>query len=123
MTLYAICPLSALPSRQPRSFVLLRRDAEGQPRPWPIVVIRWGKHLLGYENRCPHAGTNLDWERGQFLDSSGTRLQCGKHGALFDLASGACIDGPCVGAALTPVALVIDEDEVCVADVELVEAG
>ena len=42
-------------ARQP---VTLGED--GAPRPWPIVIVRWGKQVFGYLNRCPHDGVNLD---------------------------------------------------------------
>ena len=57
----------------------------------------------------------------EFLDSEGTRIQCGKHGALFDLGSGECVDGPCVGAHLTRIEAMIDEDEICIAGITLEE--
>ena len=121
MSLYAICRVDDIPSRRAKSFVLARRGPDGAAMPWPIFVVRWGKHVLGYENRCPHQGSNLDWERGQFFDGSGMQLQCGKHGALFDLATGVCVDGPCDGAGLTAVPLVVDEGDICVTGVELME--
>lgn len=119
--LYAICELNDVPSRRARGFVLSRRFEDGSVRPWPIFVIRWGKHLRGYENRCPHQATHLDWERGEFFDGDGTRIQCGKHGALFDLGTGECVEGPCVGAGLVPVDLVLDDGEICVTGVVLEE--
>lgn len=121
MELFAICELNDIPSRRAQPFVLARRYDDGQVRPWLIFVIRWGKHVLGYENACPHEGVHLDWERGQFFDSDGTRLQCGKHGALFDLATGECVEGPCIGARLKPVELVVDDGEICVTGVVLEE--
>ncbi len=118
---YAICRLSDIPSRKARGFHLIRLEADGMRRPWPIIVVRWGRQVLGYVNKCPHDGVNLDWERNQFLDPNGTRLMCGKHGALFDLGTGMCVDGPCKGRSLVPVGLTILDDDICVTDVTLVE--
>jgi nitrite reductase/ring-hydroxylating ferredoxin subunit len=84
-------------------------------------VVRWGRQVFGYVNKCPHDGVNLDWERNQFLDPNGIRLMCGKHGALFELGTGMCMDGPCKGRSLTPVALTVLEDDICVTGVTLVE--
>lgn len=120
--MYAICELNQLPNRRAQGFVLARRFEDGAVRPWLIFVIRWGKHVLAYENRCPHDGVHLDWERGQFLDGDGLRILCGKHGALFDMGTGECVHGPCMGSALTPVALVVDEEgDICVTGVVLEE--
>ena len=96
-------------------------DEGGRQRPWPIVVVRWGKQVFGYLNKCPHDGVNLDWERNQFLDPNGIRLMCGKHGAVFELGTGVCLDGPCKGRSLTPVTLAVLDNDICVTGVTLVE--
>ncbi|MCB2014819.1 MAG: Rieske 2Fe-2S domain-containing protein [Sphingobium sp.] len=122
MERFAICHLNDIPSRQARGFVLARRDDDGTVRSWLIFVLRWGKQVLGYENACPHEGVHLDWERDQFLDGDGMRIQCGKHGALFDFGTGECVAGPCMGERLIPVPLVVDEDDdICVVGVTLEE--
>lgn len=121
MSLYAICELNDIPSMRAQGVVLARRHADGAVKPWPIFIIRWGRNVLGFENRCPHGGVHLDWERGQFLDGNGTRILCGKHGALFDLGTGECVEGPCVGARLTAVDLVVDDGDICVRGVVLEE--
>ncbi|HZU65318.1 MAG TPA: Rieske 2Fe-2S domain-containing protein [Novosphingobium sp.] len=118
---YAVCALEEIPNRRARAFVLARAGADGAPRPWPIFILRWGRHVRAYENRCPHQGVHLDWERGEFLDGEGIRIQCGKHGALFDLGTGACVAGPCLGEGLVPIEAVIEEGEICLAGVDLLE--
>ena len=118
---YVVCELNDIPSRRAVGVNLMRLDSENGPTPWPIVIVRWGKHVFGYVNRCPHHGNNLDWERGQFFDPSGTRLMCGKHGAQFDFSSGECLDGPCRGLALEPVALVVLDGDICLVGVDLAE--
>jgi nitrite reductase/ring-hydroxylating ferredoxin subunit len=118
---YAICSMNDIPSQKARGFKLVRLNDDGTQKPWHIVVVRWGRQVFGYVNRCPHDGVNLDWERNQFLDPNGIRLMCGKHGALFELGTGMCVDGPCKGRSLTPVALAILDNDICVAGVTLVE--
>lgn len=118
---YAICGMSDIPSRKARGFQLVRLAADGSRRPFPIIVVRWGRQVFGYVNKCPHHGVNLDWERNQFLDPDGVRLMCGKHGAAFELGTGMCVDGPCKGRSLEPVALTVLDDEICVTGVTLVE--
>lgn len=120
-TAYAVCALSDIPSRRAYGFDLVALDNEGCEQPWPIVVVRWGKHVFGYLNRCPHHGSRLDWERDRFLDDAGSRLMCGKHGALFDLATGDCVDGPCLGEGLQPVDVVVIDGDICVTGVTLAE--
>ena len=100
---YAICSMNDIPSQKARGFHLERVTEDGARKPWPIIVVRWGRQVFGYVNRCPHDGVNLDWERNHFLDPNGMRLMCGKHGALFELGTGRCVDGPCMGKGLEPV--------------------
>ncbi len=118
---YAICSMSDIPSQRARGFHLIRVAEDGTRQPWPIIVVRWGRRVFGYVNKCPHDGVNLDWERNQFLDPNGARLMCGKHGAVFEIGSGVCVDGPCKGRSLTPVALTILDDDICATGVTLVE--
>ena len=120
-SLFAVCGLEDVPNRRARGFVLARRDEDGGVSPWPIFILRWGKHVRAYENRCPHQDSNLDWEAGEFLDGEGMRIQCGKHGALFDMGTGQCVDGPCSGQGLTPIECVIDDGEICLSGVSLEE--
>jgi nitrite reductase/ring-hydroxylating ferredoxin subunit len=118
---YAICGFAEIPSRRARGFSLARLDENGAEKPYPIIVVRWGRQVFGYVNRCPHGGVNLDWERNQFLDPNGVRLMCGKHGALFEIGTGLCIDGPCKGTALQPVPLAVLDGDICVVGVALAE--
>jgi nitrite reductase/ring-hydroxylating ferredoxin subunit len=118
---YAICAMSDVPSQRARGFQLMIVGDDGAPRPWPIVIVRWGRQVFGYVNKCPHDGVNLDWEHNQFLDPNGIRLMCGKHGAQFELGTGVCVDGPCKGKNLTPVALAVLDNDICVTGVTLVE--
>ncbi len=118
---YVVCAMSDIPSQRARGFQLTRVDEDGSEKAFNIVVVRWGRQVFGYVNRCPHDGVNLDWERHQFLDSNGIRLQCGKHGALFELGTGMCIEGPCKGRGLQPVALSVIDNDICVTGVRLAE--
>ncbi|XIA67778.1 Rieske (2Fe-2S) protein [Bradyrhizobium sp. TZ2] len=120
-TAYAICGFYDIPSQQAMGYHLMIVDEDGSHRPWSIVVVRWGKRVFGYLNKCPHNRVNLDWERNQFLDPKGIRLMCSKHGSTFELGTGRCVDGPCKGSGLTPVALTVLDGDICVTGVRLVE--
>jgi len=75
---------------------------EGQAR-FEMFVHRTRDTVVAYVNRCPHAGTPLDWRPGVFLDATGSEFQCATHGARFRIADGLCVHGPCAGKWLTPV--------------------
>ena len=64
-----------------------------------------GGMVCAYVNRCPHMGTELDWQPGDFFEESGLYLVCATHGALFEPATGYCVAGPCRGATLARVAI------------------
>lgn len=74
-----------------------------------ILVVRQGARLHGYRDLCPHYGdTPMAWRRHAYLNADGTHIVCAAHGALFEIDSGACVRGPCLGQALTPIALMVD---------------
>jgi nitrite reductase/ring-hydroxylating ferredoxin subunit len=76
-----------------------------------IFVVREGARVFGYVNSCPHLGTPLDWQGDRFISLDSGLLMCATHGALFQIADGFCVDGPCVGESLEPVAVVVDGDD------------
>jgi len=69
-----------------------------------LMLTRHGDAVRAYRNICPHAGRRLDWAPGQFLVEDGYVI-CTAHGAMFRLASGECVSGPCRGTGLTEVAV------------------
>jgi nitrite reductase/ring-hydroxylating ferredoxin subunit len=73
--------------------------------PWPLAgfVVRKGDRIHAYLNRCPHAGHPLDLKPGEFLAPDRSLIVCSSHGALFDIDTGYCVDGPCAGESLVPI--------------------
>ncbi|WP_119393375.1 Rieske (2Fe-2S) protein [Salinibius halmophilus] len=68
-----------------------------------IFAVRRGGQLYVYQNECPHLGVNLEFQENQFLDSQGAHIICSTHGALFEIATGECIFGPCSGDYLEAI--------------------
>jgi nitrite reductase/ring-hydroxylating ferredoxin subunit len=67
------------------------------------VVVRRGESLYAYQSRCPHWNLPLDHASDDILSSDGEHLVCSVHGALFEIATGRCVGGPCLGAGLYPL--------------------
>ncbi len=102
-----LCPLSSLADPGSRGFEL----ADGETMR-SIFVVRQGARIYGYLNHCPHLGTELNVLKDAFLADDGCHIRCALHGALFDMANGQCVAGPCVGEALTPVELEVKHGQV-----------
>lgn len=67
-----------------------------------------------YVNRCRHMPTPLDFVRDEFLSDDGRFLRCYTHGALYEFATGLCIEGPCKGESLYRLPVRVDRGEVLV---------
>lgn len=65
-------------------------------------AVRRGDRVTGFVDRCPHMGLPLAQQLDAYLTGDRALIQCSWHGALFRIDDGACVGGPCTGAALTP---------------------
>ena len=77
----------------------------------PAFLIRHREGLFAYENRCPHQGVDLDMGDERFYAEEIDRIYCKSHGAVFRVADGVCDWGPCIGEALTPLAVEPEGDD------------
>lgn len=73
-----------------------------------VFVVRRGQGVHAYINSCPHTGSPLDWNEHEFLSLDKHHIQCAMHAALFRLADGMCVAGPCAGASLTAIAVEVE---------------
>jgi nitrite reductase/ring-hydroxylating ferredoxin subunit len=105
-----LCRLDELPERAARGF-----GPEGTSRK-AMFVVRHGGRVRGWLDACPHVdGAPLAWRKDAYLSADGSSIVCYGHGAVFDIDTGVCTRGPCVGQALTPVALECDEGALWIA--------
>lgn len=81
-------------------------------------AVRYLGRACAFVNRCPHLGTELDWQPGEFFDVAGLYLVCSTHGAMFEPKTGLCVAGPCRGASLEPLVLREQGGEVFLLDDE-----
>lgn len=68
-------------------------------------AVRYDGRVYAYLNRCAHVPIELDWNEGDFFESSGLYLMCSTHGALYEPESGRCVGGPCRNGRLRPIAV------------------
>ncbi|MCU0955927.1 MAG: Rieske (2Fe-2S) protein [Hydrogenophaga sp.] len=99
-----LCHLDELPDGSARGF-----DPHASGRD-SLFVVRCGPVLRAWVNACPHHGTPLAWRKDAYLNAAGDRIVCAAHGAQFDIDSGLCTLGPCLGDALKPVELHVHRD-------------
>ena len=102
-----IARISELPNHGGKD--ILYTDGDFQTR---IFVQKQGDTIEVFENSCPHAGTPLNMFGDRFLDMNGQHIICRTHGAVFDIASGKCLRGPCKGEFLRKIAIRIDGDSI-----------
>ncbi|WP_455209761.1 Rieske (2Fe-2S) protein [Kaarinaea lacus] len=80
--------------------------------PMELFVVHQQQRFFAYLNRCPHTGVNLNWWPDQFFDVEHEYIQCATHGALFKVENGYCVRGPCAGASLQPMSIVIQDNTI-----------
>lgn len=105
-----LCPLDALDDPGARAFSF----GEGAAQ-FHMFLVRKDDELRAYVNECPHGRTRLDHWPDTFLTLDETRIICAAHAALFRIADGFCVSGPCAGKSLTPVPVEIVEGTVRIA--------
>jgi nitrite reductase/ring-hydroxylating ferredoxin subunit len=93
----ALGPLDLIPDGKARNFVLQLRAGR-----FHGFVVRRGEAVIGYVDRCPHAGVPMAQQLDEYLTPAGDLIVCAWHGALFRIDDGLCLGGPCVGQRLTP---------------------
>jgi nitrite reductase/ring-hydroxylating ferredoxin subunit len=98
-----LCRLDELQDPGSRGVTLQQGD-----RLLDVFVVRKGQGVYAYVNSCPHTGSPLDWVEHEYLSLDRRHIQCAMHAALFRLADGKCVAGPCVGASLTPVSVEVE---------------
>lgn len=71
-------------------------------------VVRQGEKFYAYRNLCQHLPITLDLNDDDFFSHDKKYLQCQMHGAMYEIPTGVCIAGPCLGARL--IKLELDEE-------------
>jgi nitrite reductase/ring-hydroxylating ferredoxin subunit len=100
-----LCQIDQLPDGAARGFDPLRCGHD------TMLIVRRGSALYAWRDSCPHQpGTRLPWHRHAYLNAAGDRIVCSAHGALFEVDTGLCTLGPCVGQCLQSVPVIVTCD-------------
>ncbi|MDB6176010.1 Rieske 2Fe-2S domain-containing protein [Paracoccus sp. Z330] len=73
---------------------------------FPLLVMRVGLGFRAYVNACPHQFLPLNYRAERIMSADGTKLLCTAHGARFDMATGAVVDGADCGLEPVPLELI-----------------
>ncbi|MDN8618825.1 Rieske (2Fe-2S) protein [Variovorax ginsengisoli] len=111
-----LCHVDELNEGSARGFALDRPGRDS------MFLVKHEGMVHGYRNDCPHwPGSPMVWRRDGYLNRDATRIVCSGHAAEFEIASGRCTLGPCLGRSLTPVRLEIDAQGWVLAVIDAVE--
>lgn len=77
-----------------------------------LIVARQGEAVSCFRNRCSHANYPLQRADGRIVVQEGRYMVCAAHGASYTLGEGACAGGPCNGAGLERIAVVVRDGDV-----------
>ena len=91
---------------------------EGE-HPLAFFLVRRRNEVFAYVNQCPHAGHQLNWMPDRFLTRDGGLILCNSHGARFRIYDGFCVEGPCPGENLRPIAIEMKGEKIFVRKEEL----
>lgn len=90
-----LCLEFELPEGMARGFV---PDGNGTDT---LFLIKKNGVIYAYQDLCPHYGkTTLPWRNDAYLNGTKDKIVCFTHGAQFDIKSGECLSGPCLGQSL-----------------------
>lgn len=113
-----IASLSELP--EDGTFLFTIRDGFDEEE---AILVRDGDEAFAWKNHCQH-WTDVRLDKGGGAPMRDGEIVCGKHGALFERDTGHCTHGPCEGAYLDEVGVVVEDGDVHLAgDYEFVQVG
>lgn len=110
---YRLCALGDIPEGGSKGFPNPEPSTEARD-PRGLFAVRSRERVYVYRNRCPHRGLELNWIPNRFLSREQSLILCSAHGALFEIASGRCVSGPCMGLRLEQLPSEVDGEDVYV---------
>ena len=104
-----VCSFAKLPDKECKEFSIGGGD-------WPFkgFIVRQDDEIYAYQNYCMHVGHPLNWKPDGFLTKDRSQIMCSSHGALYEIDTGLCVGGPCLGKLLNKVAVRVEDGQVIV---------
>jgi nitrite reductase/ring-hydroxylating ferredoxin subunit len=106
-TVIKLDKLISIPDGEAKGFDPLQQGRDS------LFVVRQGSDFYPWANACPHVGYEgapMAWRKDAYLNVERTRIICSGHAAEFDVESGVCLDGPCLGTVLQKADVRLAED-------------
>ncbi|WP_175908052.1 Rieske (2Fe-2S) protein [Burkholderia seminalis] len=100
-----LCALDDLPDGGSRG--MLREGLNDR-----LCVVRQGDDVFVWLNDCPHEHRPMEYRQDRFLSGDGRHIVCYAHSAHFDIRTGKCFAGPCIGQRLTKVPALVANGKV-----------
>ena len=103
-----LCHMDDLPLGGSRGFDPL---GAGRDSVFAVRLVGTRAGIRVFRNACPHVdGSPLAWRKNEYLNADRSRIICSGHGAEFEINTGRCLLGPCLGENLQTIAHHIGED-------------
>jgi len=100
-----LCMYADIPEGESRGFDPLNSGQDS------VLIVKSSGELHAWRNECPHIdGAPMAWRKHAYLNAAKTHISCHAHGALFEIDTGVCIQGPCLGKRLQSVQVTCSED-------------
>ncbi|PTT76576.1 (2Fe-2S)-binding protein [Pelomonas sp. HMWF004] len=111
-----LCHIDELPDGGARGFDPQRCGQDS------LLLVRQGDQVHAWADACPHHGTPMAWRKDAYLNAAGNRIVCAAHGALFEITTGLCTLGPCLGERLQALPItVLSGGDIHLADAQIQE--
>ena len=103
---YMLCSTQAIAEGSAKGFNLNGGHTD------TFFVVRKNNRFFAYLDICPHYNsTTLPWKRHEYTDVAGEHIVCAAHGALFNIETGACVQGPCKNQFIKKIPIQIKSEQ------------
>lgn len=108
----AIAPVADVPTDSTLLFTVRDRESGEQGE---AILHRTEAGVVCWRNYCQHF-THIGLDKGSGAPIRDGEFVCANHGAMFEVDTGLCTFGPCEGAVLEAVDVVVADNEVLLDD-------